>query len=199
MNTKRGRTTNMRTIPANPDRTGDDSLFSLALYARCESALMWLLVTSDDVGTEAFDRHRSNAFDAASRAGYLYADEPQPALLRDNCEVHDAWQYGVDMRQRERQEEQRLIEQERRAALAAVKDWDALGYPRPEAILSDLKSGKHVFVAGHELCPDGECVFFENEYNVPGLFGDLRDLTVADVEQFLTDMAKGEEWGLVPY
>ncbi|MBB4517151.1 hypothetical protein [Paraburkholderia fungorum] len=181
------------------DPAGNDDLFSLALYARCESALMWLLVTSDDVGTEAFDRHRSNAFDAASRAGYLYPDEPQPALLQDNCEVHDAWHYGVGLREQERHEEQKTLERERRIALAAAKDWDALGYRRPEAILADLQSGEHVCVAGHELYPDGECVFFENPYNVPGIFGDLRELTVADVEHFLTDMAKGEEWGLVPH
>jgi hypothetical protein len=189
----------MRKVSENPDRNGDDSLFSLALYARCESALMWLLVTSGDVGTPAFDLHRGNAWAAAERAGYLYAGEPQPELLKDNCEVHDAWEYGVGLREQERREEQIELKRERRAALAAAKDWGALGYPQPEAILADLKRGEHLCVAGHDLYPDGECVFFENAYNVPGVFGDLRDLSVADVEEFLTDMAKGEEWGLVPY
>jgi hypothetical protein len=189
----------MRTIPANPAQNGDDSLFSLALYARCESALMWLLVTSGDVGTEAFDLHRGNAFDAACRAGYLYADEPQPVLLQDNCELHDAWHYGVSLCEQERRREQMAVERERRVALAAAKDWGGLGYPRPEAIVAGLQCGKHLCVAGHELYPVGECVFFENAYNVPGVFGDLREITVVDVEDFLTDMAKGEEWGLVPY
>lgn len=73
------------------------------------------------------------------------------------------------------------------------------GYPRPEAILSNLKCGDHVRVAGHALYPDGERVFFENAYNVPGVFGNLRDLTVTDVECFLSDMAEGEVWGPVPY
>jgi hypothetical protein len=68
-----------------------------------------------------------------------------------------------------------------------------------QAILTDLKCGKHLCVNGHEIYPDGKCVFFENTYNVTGVFGDLRDLTIADVEEFLTDMVKGEEWGLVPY
>ncbi|CAB3753940.1 hypothetical protein [Paraburkholderia humisilvae] len=187
----------MPTPSENP--AGNDSLFSLALYARCESALMWLLVTAGEVGSPAFNLHRRNAFDAAMRAGYLYADESQPLLLQDNCEVIDAWEYGVALRQREQQDAQRLNGQERRAALAAAKDWDALGYPHPEAILAGLRAGRHLCVAGHELYPDGECVFFENPYNVPGAFGDLRDLTVAHVEEFLTDMARGVEWGLVPH
>jgi hypothetical protein len=189
----------MHTISENPDRSCGDSLFSLALYARCESALMWLLVTSGDVGTPAFDLHRGNAWAAAERAGYIYADEPQPALLQDNCEVHDAWHYGVCLREQERREEKLALERDRRVALTAAKDWAALGYPHPDAILADLRSGKSLRIAGHGFYPDGECVFIENEYGVPDAFGDLRTLTVADVEIFLADVANGEEWGLVPY
>lgn len=188
-------------IPLNPERNDNDSLFSLALYARCESALMWLLVTSDDVGTEAFNLHRCNAFDAACRAGYLYADEPQPALLQDNCEVHDAWHYGVGLRKQERREQQMDLERKRRAALAAAKDWDALGYPRPEAILADLKCGKRLCVAGHDIYPDKNCVRFANPFGNHGFFflGDPRDITIADIEPFLTDMAHGEKWHAALY
>lgn len=139
-------------------------------------------MTSGDVGTPAFDLHRGNAWEAAERAGYLYADEPQSALLRDNCEVHDAWHYGVGLRVQERREEQL-----------------ALGYPHPDAILAGLKSGKSLRIAGRDFYPDGECVFIENEYGVPDAFGDLRTLTAADIEVFLADVANGEEWRLVPY
>jgi hypothetical protein len=185
----------MHITPKNPDGTCDDSLFSLALHARRESALMWLLVTSGDVGTPAFDFHRGNAWAADERAGYLYADEPQPALLQDNCEVHDAWRYGVGLREQERREEQLSLERERRVALAAAKDWVALGYAHPVAILTDLRSGKSLRVARHYLYPDGQCVFIENEYGVPDALGDLRTLTVADIEIFLADLAVGGNGG----
>jgi hypothetical protein len=87
------------------DPPGNESLFRLALDARVESALMWLLVTAREVGTDAFDTHRGNAWKMAERAGYLYSDDPIPKLLQDYQELEEAWEYGVARRMQERRYE----------------------------------------------------------------------------------------------
>ncbi|WP_176317841.1 hypothetical protein [Burkholderia vietnamiensis] len=59
----------------NPERKGDESLFSLTLNARCEYALMRLRVVAGEIGSPAFNHHLAEAKRLAARAGYLYAGE----------------------------------------------------------------------------------------------------------------------------
>ncbi len=56
----------MQGTAVNPERNNTaggeaEGLFSLALEARCEFAMMWLYASSGDTGTQAFDRHREAA------------------------------------------------------------------------------------------------------------------------------------------
>lgn len=95
----------MTTPLAGTGSSANESLFRLALDARVESARMWLFVTAREVGTEAFDAHRGNAWEFAERAGYLYADERMPNLLQDYEELQAAWEYGVARRELERRKQ----------------------------------------------------------------------------------------------
>lgn len=184
----------MQTLPENPDR--NDSLFSLALDACVEAVLMRLLVTAGDLHTEAFDRHRRRAWEFADRAGYLYADEPMPHLLDGDSETVEGWAQGVERRRKERHEAEEYARRQARETLIRAKDWAAFGLPAPELLLVDLQGGESRIICGHRLFPDGNCVRFADPFGNHGFFflGDPRDMTVADIEPFLTDMAHGEEW-----
>ncbi|CAB3753976.1 hypothetical protein [Paraburkholderia humisilvae] len=189
---------------ANPDRKFPDDvvpatapaedLFSLALGARVESALMWLLFMRGDLPTEAFDGHRRKAFELACRAGYLYADEPIPHLLRDDVELREAWAHGVARRDDERRNGMDDAMAVDREPLIIARDWYALGLPFPEQILSNLRCGEICHVCGHNLYPEGGTVFFDNPRGQLGVFGGLHDLTLADLEVFLTHMARRQTW-----
>lgn len=194
----------MQDTSVNPERNDVDggeveSLFSLALDARCESALMWLYVTSGDVGTPAFDRHRRRAYDLARRAGYHYADEPIPHLLRDDDELTQAWEHGIHDQQVERREALAAVEREGIKKLIAAKDWPALKLPFPEQILETLRDRKPVHVEGHCLYSEEDYIYCVNPYGIELLVSHVQDLTPDDIEHFLADMALGEEWGPVPY
>lgn len=194
----------MQGTSVNPERNdaagGEaESLFSLALNARCESALMWLYVTSGDVGTPAFDRHRGKAYEFAYRAGYHYADEPIPHLLRDDDELRQAWDHGIHDQQIERREAQAAVDRERIKQLIAAKDWPALNLPFPEQILETLRAGKPVHVEGHGLYSEEDYICCVNPYGIEMVMSAISDLTLADIEGFLADMAIGEEWGAVPH
>lgn len=184
----------MPTSPDNP--VCNDSLFSLALNACVEAVLMRLLVTAGDLHTEAFDRHRRRAWKFADRAGQLYADELMPYLLGGDSETVEGWAQGVERRRKERQDTEECARRQAREALIRAKDWAVFGLPAPEQLLVDLQDGESRLICGHRLFPDGNCVRFADPFGDHGFFflGDPRDMTVADIEPFLTDMARGEEW-----
>lgn len=52
----------------NPERKEGESLFSLALEARCECALMRLRIVADEIGSDAFNQHHAEAYRLAARA-----------------------------------------------------------------------------------------------------------------------------------
>lgn len=160
-----------------------ESLFSLALNARCESAMMWLYETAGDAGTPAFDRHRGEAYDCACRAGYHYAHEPIPHLLSDDDELRQAWAQGVINRQRDRIRN-----------LIATNDWPALALPFPEQILETLRAGKPFHVDGHGLYSEADSICSVSPYGIERVMCAVRDLSLADIEGFLADMALDVEW-----
>ncbi|KND57177.1 hypothetical protein BSCH_02100 [Candidatus Paraburkholderia schumanniana] len=170
--------------PERNDAAGGEveSLFSLALNARCESAMMWLYVTAGDAVTPAFDRHRGEAYDCACRAGYRYAHEPIPHLLRDD-ELRQAWAHGVINRQRDRIRN-----------LIAANDWPALALPFPEQILETLRAGKPVHVDGHGLYSEEDSICCASPSGIERIMCAARDLSLADIEGFLADMALDVEW-----
>ncbi|MFP3637807.1 hypothetical protein [Paraburkholderia sp. SIMBA_054] len=178
-----------------------EDLFSLSLNARVESALMWLRVTGGEVGSEAFDRHRAKAWAFAARAGYLHPEASLPNLLRDDTELEEAWAFGVGVRQSERRATVEELERVRKGLeserLIALRDWCALGLPTPEALFESLRCGERVSVAGHGVWLEDGVVWYENPYGQDGALGS--DLKPGDLVDFLGDMARGEEYGPVPY
>lgn len=177
----------------------NESLFSLALEARCEMALLSIQIIAGDTDGRACNRHYDRACQFARRAGYLYAGEPLPHLLRDDDDLEQAWKDGVWDRQNGRRTAAELSRKLDIERLIAKKDWPALGLPFPEKILADLKGGKTVEVNGHKLIPYGMDVGIDNPYGlVAGYFGALDELEVPAIESFLTDMARDRTLGPVP-
>ncbi|WP_175145504.1 hypothetical protein [Paraburkholderia phenoliruptrix] len=185
--------------PLNPERKENESLFSLALNARCEYALMRLRVVADEIGSVAFDRHRAAAYEFAARAGYLYAAEPIPNLLRDSDELEDAWNDGVRHRESERRAAGEQIHRPDIEKLIAEKDWYALGLPFPEQILWNLKRGDRVRIRWHFLLPDIDSVTYDNQYGQSAYFGSLAELSTGELDALLADIARGQSWRRVQY
>lgn len=183
----------------NPERKEDESLFSLALEARCEYALMRLRIVADEIGSDAFNQHHAEAYRLAARAGYLHADEPIPNLLRDSDELADAWNDGVKKREEERRAAGEQIHRIDIEKLIAEKDWYALGLPFPEQILWSLKRGERVRIRWHFLIPDANSVTYDNPYGQAAYFGALDELSVADLDALLADIARGQPWRRVQY
>lgn len=189
----------MAQSPENPERKGHESLFSLALEARCEYALMLLRIVADEIGSDAFNLHCAEAYRLAARAGYLYAGEPIPNLLCDGDELEDAWNDGVKKREEERRAAGEQIRRPDIEKLIDEKDWYALGLLFPEQILWSLKRGDRVPIRWHFLTPDVNCVTYGNPYGDAALFGTLDDLSVEDLDVLLADIARGQPWRRVRY
>ncbi|MBN3776172.1 hypothetical protein G3O06_01155 [Burkholderia sp. Ac-20345] len=183
----------------NPERKGDESLFSLALNARCEYALMLLRVVAGEIGSDAFNQHHAEAYRLAARAGYLYASEPIPNLLRDGDELEDAWNDGVKKREEERRAAGEQIRHLDIEKLIEEKDWYALGLPYPEQILWSLKRGDLVRIRWHFLIPDVNSVTYDYQYGEAAFFGALDDLLVEKLDVLLADIARGQPWRHVQY
>lgn len=181
----------MQGTAVNPERNNAaggeaEGLFSLALDARCEFAMMWLYVSSGDTGTQAFDRHREAAYDCARRAGYHYAHEPIPHLLRDDDELRLAWAHGVTDHRRDHIRK-----------LIAANDWPSLDLPFPEQILETLRAGKPVHVDGYGLYSEEDSICSVSPYGIERVMCAVRDLSLAGIEGFLADMALDVEWDAV--
>ncbi|MBB5448047.1 MULTISPECIES: hypothetical protein [unclassified Paraburkholderia] len=183
----------------NPERNEDESLFSLALNGRCEYALMRLRIVADEIGSDAFDQRHAEVYRLAARAGYLYADEPIPNLLRDSDELEDAWNDGVKKREGERRAAGEQIHGPDIEKLIAEKDWYALGLPFPEQILWSLKRGDRVRIRWHFLLPDIDSVTYDNQFGQSAYFGSLDELPVATLDALLADIARGQLWRRVQY
>ncbi len=68
--------------------------------------------------------------------------------------------------------------------------------PDPATLLALLIKGERCDVNGHCLIPDEHGVWITNPYGIDcGLW---QELSIQRVEAFLTDMARGEEYGPVP-
>lgn len=82
-------------------------------------------------------------------------------------------------------------------ALDNKRDWlDKNNLPTASELHALLEQGVSCCVTGHTLSPDEDCVWVTNSYgNECGLW---QDLTLQRVEDFLSDMAKEKEYGLVP-
>lgn len=71
------------------------SLLALTVNARISMFLMGLELMLDCLDSEAFDRHRRDAWGYAEQAGYLYHDRPIPVQFTGGYELEDAWHSGL--------------------------------------------------------------------------------------------------------
>ena len=83
-----------------------------------------------------------------------------------------------------------------RKLLAAKDEWFGLGLPQPSELLAALERGEAQEVCGHRLSPDEHGVWITNAYGIDcGLW---QTFSLANVRVFLTNLALGQEYGLVP-
>ncbi len=175
------------------------TLFALALNARVEYALMWIASIVED--EKCWSTRRRNAGELAWKAGYIFGDQPIPTFFKGEEELEEAWRAGAIEREDEEHEAEKDIERQKREALIEEKiearDWEALGLPHPHDLLTALQNGESHNVGGHALTPDEDGVWITNPYGHDCAL--WQAVTIEDVEQFLTDMARGEEYGPVPH
>lgn len=176
------------------------SLFKLALEARYHYALMGVLLDCDKISSKEFDHYRSMAGHLSCLAGERFPDEPIPLLLSDDEELKECWKAGRDAVLEERSQLERLVVRQAEAVrieqLLQARDWGSLGLPTPEALQADLAAGKVREFEGHKLHPDVDGCWITNPYGIDCALIDIKALDA--IEGFLSDMARGEKWGLVP-
>lgn len=119
--------------------------------------------------------------------------------------LHEAWCDGVEMRvvldeqaQRERieAEKSKQIEAKIRAG-----DWRSLGLPTPPELAAQLQRARPApQIHGHTLFWDAEdgVVWFTNPYGQDGILARRPD-DLPVLTGFLANMARGVEYGRVPY
>lgn len=169
----------------------NQSLFASALDARVALATANVLRGHDHYRAYMEEQR---AFSLARDAGRRFPHEPMPLLLVDHP-LFEAWMLGRNEAVCEAQEaaEATRIEQ----ALAA-KNWAALAMPTPTEVVQKLRAGESFELNGHtlEFEEDLEVVWVTNPYGIDGAFSD--EASEAEIERFLTDMARGVTYGPTP-
>lgn len=184
-----------------------------------EARVQWALATyaCDPETTGDYSEHGAKmerAEELAYRAAWSDPHAPVPNLFADVPYLRGIFtqaaadsldliaEIEAEAEEERRQSElkaQRLRERERVNALIAANDWAALHLPTPEALTVALSSGKSETVNGHFLDYDSEdrLTWYTNPYGIDGvLFNGLP--TIDGVRKFLTDMARGIEYGPSP-
>lgn len=150
----------------------------------------------------------SRAFDwqeeAASIAISLAWENAEfPLLFAHNAFLRETWENTrrivceqQSQRQRKEAEAARWIEID--AALASG-DWDALGLQQPSEALTHLLEHQTLTVHGYRVRYDAAdgITWYTNPYGVDGILCNGKP-SLEVVTGFLTDMARGKEYGLLP-
>ncbi|RQR11303.1 hypothetical protein [Burkholderia stagnalis] len=99
----------------------------------------------------------------------------------------------------ERQAEQRRAEPQRVNALIGASAWGELDLPTPEELTTILLSGEGESINGHFVVYDSDdgMTWCTNPYGIDGVLFNGRP-TIDSVRKFLTDMARGMEYGPLP-
>lgn len=173
----------------------------LAIEARVQSVLMWQIADWNVPDTQAYERHRIASWEAAENLGYIQPDGDVPLLLSSDYDLVEAFSQGQERWHAERaaaeEAETEAAAKARINALLVARDWKGLMLPSPKDLLADLIAGEQMKVGGHILSPDEDGVWITNPYGIDcGLW---QTITPDVVEAFLVDMARGVEYGPVPY
>lgn len=149
-----------------------------------------------------FDRYRAEAYHKAYKVGYDFPEFEEPPvcfLPRSECEYgfHDGRTDRAQRTREEQREEREAAANLRVQSLLEIGDWAALHMPSPSALMAELARGEAPEVCGHRLAWEDGVLWFTNPYGVDGALGsDLDEQSLADI---LTQLARGEEYGAVPY
>lgn len=188
---------------------------SIALEARVQWALATYACDPEATGdyTE-YGAKMERAEELAYRAAWTDPNAPVPHLFADVPYLRDIFVQAAadslnliaeieaeveeERRQSERKAE-RLRERERVNALVAANDWAALDLPTPEELTVALSKGESATVNGHFVDYDAEdgLTWYTNPYGIDGVLFDGLP-TIDGVRKFLTDMARGIEYGPSP-
>jgi len=188
---------------------GYEDLFGLSLRAR----ILWSLSrVTCDAGSAEFVYLSDEAVAVAGYAGLVGAGSPDdiltvPALLDDVPELRSAFlddaenmRAQIEAAEREFEEQQqRRAEQARVKELIKANAWAELHLPTPEELTATLSAGESVTIECHSVVYDSEdnLTWYTNPYGIDGvLFNGLP--SVAGVRRFLTDMARGVDYGPSP-
>jgi hypothetical protein len=188
---------------------------SIVLEARVQWALA--TYTCDPEATGDYTRYGAmmeRAEDLAYRAAWSDPHAAVPHLFADVPYLRDIFAQAAadsldliaeveaeaeeERRQSERKAE-RLRERERVNALIAANDWAALDLPTPEELTVALSTGESETVNGHFVDYDTEdgLTWYTNPYGIDGVLFNGSP-TIDGVRKFLTDMARGIEYGPSP-
>lgn len=156
---------------------------------------------NDELG---FDM-QEEAISIAIAVAYETATLP---LMFENSELlREAWEetHNLLAMQAEEASQKAAAEKAAQARQARVLahleagEWELLNLPTPQSALSTLLAGKQLEAKGHTAQYDADdgITWLTNAYGIDGILCDRPDLK--SVTTFLTDMAKGIEYGPVPH
>jgi hypothetical protein len=184
--------------------TEKTDLFSLALEARVQ----WALAICACRSAEEANTRKRFAEKAAQAAAFDNFAEPVPHLLADVPFLREAFEAVAavmlseadEWRRSDAQsgEARRAVEQARVEACVVSGDWSALDLPTPEALTVELLSEKSADVDGRLVSYDAEngVVWITNPYGIDGMV--CKVPTVDTMRVFLSNIARGNEYGLCP-
>ena len=174
-------------------------LIHRAIDARaCEALSEIAYMAGDD--ERGFDLQE----DAASIAIAIAFETATMPLLFANSELlREAWQETHNLRELQEKEEQahEAAKTWQAKVIAHIKagEWESLDLPTPQDALNTLLAGEQIEANGHTAQYDvgDDITWLTNAYGIDGILCNKPDLRA--VTSFLTDMAKGIEYGPVPY
>ncbi|KVV07397.1 hypothetical protein [Burkholderia ubonensis] len=188
---------------------------SIVLEARVQWALATYACDPEATGdyTE-YGAKMERAEELAYRAAWTDPHAPVPHLFADVPFLRDIFvqaaadslnliaEIEAEAEEERRQIEskaERLRERERINALVAANEWAALDLPTPEELTATLSEGGSATVNGHFVDYDSEdgLTWYTNPYGIDGVLFDGQP-TIDGVKVFLTDMARGIEYGPSP-
>lgn len=183
---------------------------SIVIEARVQWALATYACDPEATGYSEYGEKMEQAENLAYEAGWAYPNAPVPHLFADVPYLRGIFEEAASVsldveaelepeREEERRRSERLRERKRVNALVAGNDWTALHLPSPEELTATLASGESENINGHfvEYDSDDGLTWYTNPYGIDGvLFNGLP--TFEGVRKFLTDMARGIEYGPSP-
>jgi len=149
------------------------------------------------------------AFDCAEEASSIaislaWETDVLPLMFENHAVLREAWETTREVIDQEKAETLRYAAEKAHQAhvenCIAAGSWIQLGMPSPAEALSTLLAGEELEANGHTALYDSadSVTWCVNPYGVDGILCNGQP-TLEQVTSFLKDMARGKEYGPVPY